>query len=300
MASHGARCNSQMRRAVWIAVFSMAMLALGGLIVIACGSEQGPASAAQATSKKGKRYPVRGIYDRDLNRQAALGFNFMDTGPDRDTVRGIAARGLRPFIWLGGYSNDDCAFEESDDWVRSHVRALATKIRGRRHGRRRGRAKPLVGAYFIDDEPDSAECPTAPAQVKARSKLVKSIDPRPPTFIVTNKEDQLKGFAGTVDIIGLDHYPCSIPNGCVYSKIAAQARVADRLHIRYWGVIQAYGDDYYKVPTAGELHQEFVHWRRTHMEGYLVFAWQYPDDDPAHWLANNSSLQAQLAIENRR
>jgi hypothetical protein len=190
---------------------------------------------------------------------------------------------------------------ESDDWVRSHVRAIATRRHRRRgHGRRRGRAKPLVGAYFIDDEPDSAECPTAPAQIKARSNLVKSIDPRPPTFIVTNKEDQLKSFAGTVDIIGLDHYPCSIQHGCVYSKIQAQAATADRLHIRYWGVIQAYGDDWYKVPTAEELHQEFVHWRRTRMEGYLVFAWRYPDDQPAQWLANNPSLQAQLAIENRR
>jgi hypothetical protein len=277
------------------------MLALGALIVIACGSEQGPASAAQGASKKGKRYPVRGIYDRDVNRQAALGFNFMDTGPDRDTVRGIAARGLRPFIWLGGYSNGDCAFVESDDWVRSHVRALATKIRPRRkHGRRRPRPKPLVGAYFIDDEPDAAECPSAPAQVKARSELVKSIDPRPPTFIVTNKEDQLARFAHTVDIIGLDHYPCSITNGCDFSKIDAQAAEADRLGIRYWGVIQAHGDAWYKVPTPDELHQEFVHWRRTHMEGYLVFAWQYPRDDPAHWLSNNPSLQAKLAIENRR
>jgi hypothetical protein len=293
-----------MRRAVWIAVVSSAMLAAGALIASVGGGDQGPASSPQATGKsnrKGKRYPVRGIYDRDLSRQVALGFNFMDTGPDRDTVRGIAARGARPFVWLGGYSNDDCAFVESDDWVRSHVRAIATKRHRRRgHGRRRGRAKPLVGAYFIDDEPDAAECPTAPAQIKARAKLVKSIDPRPPTFIVTNKEDQLKRFARTVDIIGLDHYPCSIPNGCVYSKIGAQARVADRLRIRYWGVIQAYGDDYYKVPTAAELHQQFVHWRRTHMEGYLVFAWQYPRDDPAHWLSNNPSLQAQLAIENRR
>jgi hypothetical protein len=288
-----------MRKAVSTAVLCSVMLAAGVLLAIAGGSERKGAPVTDAASKS-KRYPVRGIYDRDLGRQAALGFNFIDTGPDRDQVRAIAARGLKPFVWLGGYSNDRCEFEESDAWVSSHVHAIATRRhRRRRHGRRR-LGRPLVGAYFIDDEPDAAECPGAPAQIKARSDLVKSIDPRPPTFIVTNKEDQLERFARTVDVIGLDHYPCSIRHGCAYSKIDAQAAKADRLGIRYWGVIQAYGDDWYKVPTAEELHQEFVHWRRTHMEGYLVFAWRYPDDDPAHWLANNSSLQAQLAVENRR
>jgi hypothetical protein len=34
------------------------------------------------------------------------------------------------------------------------------------------------------------------------------------------------------------------------------------------------------------------------MEGYLVFAWRYPDDDPSLWLANNPALLAQLALEN--
>jgi hypothetical protein len=52
------------------------------------------------------------------------------------------------------------------------------------------------------------------------------------------------------------------------------------------------------VPTPEELHQQFVHWRATNMEGYLVFAWRYPDDDPSLWLANNPALLAQLALEN--
>ena len=120
--------------------------------------------------------------------------------------------------------------------------------------------------------------------------LVKSIDPRPPTLTVINKDEQLKLFAHTVDIIGLDHYPCSIKNGCVYSKIDHQAAEADRLGIRYWGVIQAYADGasascgsspWYRLPTPDELHQEFVHWRATKMEGYLVFAWRWPDCDPS-------------------
>lgn len=121
-----------------------------------------------------------------------------------------------------------------------------------------------------------------------------------PTFLVTYHVDQLAMFAGTVDIIGLDRYPCKISlNGCDYSVIDRQAAETDRLGIRYWGVIQAHGDDYYKLPTPAELHEEFVHWRATNMEGYLVFSWRWPEIDPSLWLANHPELQAQLAEENR-
>ena len=97
----------------------------------------------------------------------------------------------------------------------------------------------------------------------------------------------------------MDHYPCSIPNGCQYSYIDQQAAEADRLGIRYWGVIQAVGDgSYYRPPTPEELHEQFVHWRATNMEGYLVFSWRWPEDGSALQLANNLELQAQFAIEN--
>ena len=70
--------------------------------------------------------------------------------------------------------------------------------------------------------------------------------------------------------------------------------------MRYWGVLQAYADDWYRMPTPDEMHQQFEHWRSTNMEGYLVFAWRYPDDSPSTWLAHDSALKAQLAIENAR
>jgi hypothetical protein len=196
----------------------------------------------------------------------------------------LAARGLKGFVWLGGYSNTSCTFNESDEWVRSHVAAIA--------------GNPGVGAYFIDDEPNAAACPTAPAQIRARAALVKSIDPRPLTFITTFKVDQLKLFADTVDIIGLDHYPCSNEYGCDYAVIDAEAAAADSLGVRYWGVVQAFGDSWYKLPTPDELHQEFLHWRATHMQGYLVFAWRWPSNHSSLWLANHPELQSQLATEN--
>ena len=249
------------------------------------------AAAAKPRRRPRPRYPVRGVYDRDLSptgfdHEAAIGFNFIDSSSRHQMVP-LARRGLKGFIWLGGYSNDSCTFRESDESVRSQVRALA-------------RSK-AVGAYFIDDEPDAAECPSAPAQMKARSALVKSIDPRRPTFLVQQRPEQLKLFAHTVDVIGLDRYPCKVHlNGCDFSIIHRQAREAERLGIRYWGVIQAWGDDYYKVPTPRELHLQFEHWRRTKMRGYLVFAWRWPEDKPQDWLANHPELRAQLAKENAR
>jgi hypothetical protein len=274
------------RRLLSAALLAAALIALA--LIGASGCSGNRTQSANTTATRNGPYAVRGIYDRDFSqtgfdREAALGFNFIDSGPS-DNFDLLARRGLRGFVWLGGYSNSTCSFRESDDWVRSRVSAIA--------------GSPGVGAYFIDDEPDAAKCPDAPAQMKARSDLVRSIDPGPPTFLVTYRVDQLALFAGTVDIIGLDHYPCTIEHGCDYSKIDQAAAAADRLGIRYWGVIQAHGDDWYKVPTPEELHQEFEHWRTTNMEGYLVFAWHYPDDRPSLWLAHHPRLQAQLAIEN--
>jgi hypothetical protein len=254
-------------------------------------SHAGPGRSDETRTEIRRRYLVRGVFDRDFSRTgfsrlAALGFNFIDSEPYRDEIRPLAARGLKAFVWLGGYSNATCRFQKSDRWIRSHVAEIA---------RSRG-----VGAYFVDDEPDAAVCPNAPAQIKARADLIKSIDPKPATFIVTYHVDQLKAFAGTVDVVGLNWYPCSIAHGCDLSRIEQQVAEADRLGIRYWGVIQAHGDDWYKVPTPQELHEQFRRWRQTNMDGYLVFAWHWPPSNRSLWLANHRELQAQLKKENAR
>ena len=267
----------------------LALLLLAGCASLtACGGSS--ASAERSPSKAGAApYAIRGIYGRDFSRtgfsdEAALGFNVIDSGPYKGEMDALAAHKLKGFVWLGGYSNTTCRFNRSDAWVRSHVRAIAHN--------------PAVAAYFIDDEPDASLCPRAPAQMKARSDLVKSIDPGPPTFIASYQVDQFKLFAGKVDVIALDHYPCSIQHGCDYSVIDKEAAEADRLGIRYWGVIQSHGDEWYKVPTPDELHQEFLHWRATKMQGYLVFAWRWPPGRPSLWLAHHGPLKAQLAREN--
>src|SRR5215210_9018554 len=201
-------------------------------------------------------------------------------------MRALAARGMRGFVWLGGYSNETCRFRESDAWIRKRVSSIA--------------GERAVAGYFIDDEPLASECPTAPAQMKARAQLVKSLDPGPPTFIELYEVDELKRFAGTVDVLAFDHHPCSIRHGCDFGKIDEGIAELDRLAVRYWGVIQAHGDGWYRVPTAAELHEQFEHWRASRMEGYLVFAWRWPRDQPSLWLARNRELQEQLKKENAK
>jgi hypothetical protein len=265
------------------------VIVVGGVVVLVRDHSHGDHHAAAEAGATRGPYPIRGIYSRDSSRtgfdhEAALGFNTIDSAPDPQQMKSLRARGLKGFVWLGGYSNTRCAFNLSDERVRKHVAAVA--------------GDPAVAGYFIDDEPDAAACPDAPRQIKARSALVKSFDPRPPTFIATYKVDQFKRFARTVDVLALDHYPCSRPHGCDYSIIDQQAAEADRLGVRYWGVVQAHGDDYYRVPTSEELRRQFAHWRATRMEGYLVFAWRWPPRDPSLWLANNPPLQKQLQLEN--
>jgi hypothetical protein len=276
----------KMRRLLITVMFSTTLVAATGCA--SASHSDGESPAVNTTATPG--YAVRGIYDRDssatgFDDEAALGFNFIDSDVFDDFDE-LAARNLRGFVWLGGYSNVSCSFTEDDAWIREHVSAIADS--------------PGVGAYFIDDEPDAAKCPRAPAQMKARSDLVKSIDPEPPTFLVTYKIDQFNHFAHTVDVLGLDVYPCSVEGGCDYTKIDVQTAQADDLGVRYWGVIQAFGDDWYKPPTPDELHRQFMHWRATKMEGYLVFAWRHPDGMRSVWLANNPELQQQLAEENAR
>src|SRR5215211_217642 len=257
------------------------------LLVCACSDMD----RAKSDESAARRYSVRGIYGRDssatgFDHLARLGFNFIDSGPYKDRMQRLTKRGLEGFVWLGGYSNTTCSFVKSDRWVRTRVAEIAHT-----HG---------VGAYFIDDEPDASKCANSPAQIRARSRLVKSIDSRVPTFLVTYHVDQLKLFARTVDVIGLDHYPCSRKHGCDYSVIDEQAAEADRLGIRYWGVIQAYGDDWYALPSPDDLHRQFERWRQTEMEGYLVFGWRWPLDQPDLWLERQRQLHSQLAGENKR
>lgn len=217
--------------------------------------------------------------------EVETGFNVLDEGPD-PSVLGTLLAGTKALVWLGNYNNSTCDWDQSDDAVRAEVTAIA--------------GNPEVAGYYIADEPHVWDCPNAPAQVKARSDLVKSLDPGPPTFVAIEPHDGPNPYApyvGKADVLGVERYPCTQVDGCVLSRIDAQITLAEQAHIpHYWALIQAFGDNYYRLPTVDELHAEFQHWRASRMEGYLVFAWNWSGGK----LERHADLLQALRDENTR
>ena len=111
-----------------------------------------------------------------------------------------------------------------------------------------------------------------------------SLDPGRPTFTVVQSWDSggnesfpYGHFAGAVDILGLDVYPCAhVRAGCNFAEIDAAFAAAEAAGItNYWGILQAFEDDYYRLPTPEEVATQFDHWQNSHMSGYFVFSWNY-------------------------
>ena len=275
-------------------------------------SREADANPPQLVVDYTRPYPLRGVYDRDFSLtgfadEALIGFNLIDSAPG--TVDGLTGD-LKGMVWVGDYDNSTCTWTISDPTLESIVAAH--------------KDDPKVGVWFISDEPDPIACPDAPAQHKARTDLIHSIDPSAKVLVVLDSNsgraslDQLGKWVGTADVFGLDPYTCyQGQSDCVLSWIDTLAAAADAVGLPYWGVVQAFGNPigsgYWftsldgagiqhsglaRLPSADELHQEFVHWRATNMQGYLVFAWHWPQSDSSLWLANHPELQSQLAVEN--
>jgi fibronectin type III domain protein len=233
---------------------------------------------------------VRYVYGDDssptgYDLEVANGFTTVEVSPYRDYLDGLPAN-AKALLWLGDYDNTTCTWEQSDDRIRTRL----TEIAGH----------PKIAGYFIADEPHVWECPSAPTDVKRRSDLVKSLDPGPPTLVVIqphSPDNPFTPYVGTVDVLGVERYPCSYQNGCVFSKIDDQVALAEQAGVpRYWAVIQAFHDSWYRYPTVDELHEEFLHWRASRMSGYLVFAWSWDGDG----LENHADLLQALREENAR
>ena len=214
---------------------------------------------------------VRGVYGRDSSPTGvatlkATGFNTVTVQPWRDHLDGLTREGLGGLVWLFGYDNATCSFERDDAWVRQTVSAIA--------------GHQAIVAYNVADEPNYRQCPDSPAEIAARARLVESLDPSKPTYVVVAAWDGREGFpyqhfAGTTDIMGLDIYPCSYAaDSCKFSDIDVAAAEAAKDGVdRYWAIVQDFADNWYRVPTATELERQFDRWAGTGMEGYFLYHW---------------------------
>lgn len=198
------------------------------------------------------------------NDTARYGFQFVDATP---VDVAAVPPGQQALVWLGGYDNSRCSWAWSD----AQIVAL--------FGQFQLAKTPRTGAYLLADEPNSAgNCPSAPAEVRARAGLVRSLDPDPRHFTLANIDDplQFRAFAGSTDVIGTDPYPCRIGQKCDWALIPAYiaALRAAGVH-RYMALLQAFGADKWRCPTAAELTNMIAQWQKSQWSGQITFAWSY-------------------------
>jgi hypothetical protein len=271
-------------------------------------ASNGPSIASSATS--GVVQPlatsptgfVRGMYGKDSSHSgfdlmAGLGFNTVMTGPYPQLLDPVATKGLEGIVWLGNWLNaPTCKFERNDATITTQVTAVAKQR--------------AILAYYLGDEPHVSECPQAPAMFKKRTELVHSLAPGSVTFTVIQQSENgtvrnYAPWAGAVDVIGFDIYPCSkASSSCNFGAIDAAIAAIEGAGIkRYWAIIQDFQDCYYRLPTPQELRAQYDHWARSNMSGYLVFSWNYQSVDSkcvGTNLENHPDNIAELKYENSR
>lgn len=154
----------------------------------------------------------------DYTDAVAVGFDLMDVSSK--SVMDSLPSGARGLFWIGNYSNTTCAFSLSD----SQVATIADRNRG---------DPKFSGIYYIADEPHTSNCPSAPADVAARTALVHSHDKNAKTFAIvldgSNHRGEYKAFANSADYIGVDPYPCNVYNlaaGCDYTAMRNKIKAA--------------------------------------------------------------------------
>jgi hypothetical protein len=235
-----------------------------------------------ATSASGQRFNA-GAYGRDSSGSGygikrKIQFNTVYQGVTLGGIAGtlasldrLQARGMKAVIWLGAFDRGvHCGFERDDQWIETVVTGLA--------------GHPAIAAYQLGDEVNgrrTADCNDVPGLMKQRTQLIKSIDPSARTYVTLGMWGDPDYFAyedyvGSADILGLVVYPCvHQKHDCVWAKIRHAIQAARHDHLpRYWAVVQDFGNDWYRQPTARELRRQLRIWRKSAISGYFVYHWQ--------------------------
>jgi hypothetical protein len=207
---------------------------------------------------------VAGILDTADPTTGGYGFTLVDASPS--TVAHVDAP-QRALVWLGGYDNRTCRWGADDSQVRRWV--AEDTLAG----------SPRVAGYLLADEPNTARtCPGAPADLRSRSDLLRSLDPDPahPTYATIDDPTQFAAFRDSVDIIATDPYPCRRGAACDWSLIPERIAALRAGGVtRYVGVLQLFADDQYRWPTAAELATMIGQWQHSDWKGELTFSWSY-------------------------
>ena len=178
----------------------------------------------------------------------ALGYNLHDPGPTPSEVDSLPGND-RAVVWLG----EKCPTGVSPSFA-SALSALGHD--------------PRVLAYYLSDEPHANGCPKGPANLAAEADYIHGHTAGQLAFIVLIDEgsDYATFAPGTthVDAVGLDPYPCNVNlGGCDYQHIDDQVHQAEAAGIGQNVIVptfQAFGNNYYLMPSAGQLQSILNEW----------------------------------------
>jgi PKD repeat protein len=222
-------------------------------------SDTGGLSSTKSASVTVIGFPSYIINGHDAGAASGYGFNLLDVGP---STIGNVQPGVQAIVWVGDFNKSTCAFDVSDATLAGIVAALA--------------GDPRVYAYFIADEPDNSTCANVPSLLQARTNLIHSIDPAARSFSVVEKPANFAQYVPTIDIAGIDPYPCKANQPCDWTKIPTYAAAIRATGATRWfGVIQGFGSGGWRWPTAEEAHTIIRQWCASGWSGAATFAWTW-------------------------
>lgn len=239
--------------------FVSLLVAAAGLAAIGLG--------VSGTRGADARPAIRYVFNSNAapSAAAAAGWNLLDVNSKAEAD--ALPTGTRGLIWLGDYDNTSCDWERSAETLE---RALAGTA-----------GDPKVLGFLFSDEPDPSACPEAPAQHKARSRLIHALAPGKLTVMVADSNSGPQSLAqtplwrGAADRVALDPYPCYRGKKCDFSWITKVIQRANAAKLPYWGVVQAFADRTWRWPTAAEARRMLSLWERSRASGLMTFAWTW-------------------------
>ena len=228
---------------------------------------------------------MRGAYSLSASEAAANNMNLVvGTGATLATLDSHRVAGVQAIVWLGDcYKQADgtMGFRLSDDQIRSTVGAI--------------KGHPAVYAYEVCDEPNNNMGSDAKAKVKARSDLIKSIDPSKPTFTVIGGYGPYGSWAGLVDILGIDPYPARWGT----FRLADMQMALDNLRAdaarfpRVIGIYQTFADSvaYSPMPSASQVRQQLDMMIGSGLlEGVAAYEWTRGHQWTTDWAKNHADV----------
>jgi hypothetical protein len=228
----------------------------------------GPARprAQDAVRVPGLRYIFN---SSDPRAAAAAGWNLLDVS-SKAAADALPA-GTRGLVWVGDYDNKSCNWERSDATLKRTLTNTATDGK--------------VFGFLFSDEPDPSACPEAPAQHRARTRLIHTLAPGKPTVMAADANSgsqslaQIPLWLGAADRVALDPYPCYRGRPCDFSWISTIIRTANAAGLPYWGVVQAFADKTWRWPAPPEARRMLDLWAASRASGIMTFSWTWAGNE---------------------